>query len=123
MRSEPPVVALERDAGMATAELVACLPVLMLLLAFALSVVSIGGDRVRAQDAAREAARAAARGDVGAAHRLSADAAPGSTVTIATSDADVTAVVHLRARLFVDWLPSVEITERAVAANEPTAPP
>jgi Flp pilus assembly protein TadG len=108
---------------MATAELVACLPVLVLLLAFALSVVSVGSARVRAQDAAREAARAAARGDLRAAHRLAAETAPGSSIAISTSTDEVAAVVRLHAPLFVDWLPSVDVTERAVAAAEPTAPP
>jgi len=44
---------------MVTAELAACLPVLVLMLAVAVSAVSVAGVRVRAQDAAREAAREA----------------------------------------------------------------
>ena len=53
-----------------TAELATCLPVLVLLLAVELSAVSVAGQRVRMQDAAREAARAAARGDDATARRL-----------------------------------------------------
>ncbi len=113
----------DRDSGMATAELVACLPVLVLLLAFALSVVSIGGVQVRAQDAAGEVARAAARGDMATARRLAAEAAPGSTVAVSMSSEQVTAVVRVHAHLLASWLPAVTITERAVAAAEPTAPP
>ncbi len=108
---------------MATAELVACLPVLILLLAFALSVESIGATRTRVQDAAREAARAAARGDLDTAHLLAAEAAPGSTVSITSTADEVMAVVHIHVHLLARWLPSVTITERAVAAAEPTVPP
>ncbi len=111
------------DAGMATAELVACLPVLVLLLAFGLSLVSIGATRLRAQDAAREAARAAARGDLPAARRLAGATAPGSSVVFSTTAETVTAVVRIHANLLADWLPSVTITERAVAAAEPGTPP
>ncbi len=75
------------DGGMVTAELAACLPVLVLLLAFVVSVATVGSAAVRAQDAAREAARAAARGDDAAAARLAHDAAPGAAVSI-SSDGD-----------------------------------
>lgn len=108
---------------MVTAELAACLPVLVLLLAFALSVVSIGGLRVRAQDAAREAVRAAARGDLAAAHELAGASAPGAKVAISSSSDRVTAVVRVRAHLIASWLPTVTVTERAVAAAEPKVPP
>jgi len=111
------------DSGMVTAELAACLPVLVLLLGFALSVVSIEGTRLRAQDAAREAARAAARGDRAAALRLVRSGAPRASVSISMTSDEVTAVVQVHAQLLVSWLPAVTITERAVAAAEPTAPP
>ena len=48
-----------RDRGMVSAELAAALPVLMLVLAVAVSAVAVVGARVRLQDAAREAARSA----------------------------------------------------------------
>ncbi len=111
------------DRGMVTAELAAGLPVLVLLLAFSLSVVSVGAARVRAADAAREAARAAARGDDAAASRLAHSAAPGATVALTRSGDDVRAEIRLRQHLLVTWLPAVTITERAVAAAEPSAPP
>lgn len=109
------------DRGMVTAELAACLPVLLLVLAVALSAVSVVAARVRVQDAAREAARAAARGDAGAGHRLAAQAAPGGTVTISTGADDVTAVVSLRVHPLGDWLPTLTVTERAVAEREPSS--
>lgn len=108
---------------MATAELAACLPVLVLLLAFVVSVATVCSAAVRAQDAAREAARAAARGDVAAAGRLAREAAPGADLSITSSSGDVTAVVEVHPHLLVSWLPAVTVTGRAVAAAEPTAPP
>jgi hypothetical protein len=108
-----------RDRGMVTAELAACLPVLVLLLAVALSAVSVASLRVRALDAAREAARAAARGDPASAVRLAREAAPGATVRVSASGDEVTAVASAKAHLLLPFLPSVTVTERAVAAREP----
>jgi Flp pilus assembly protein TadG len=109
------------DRGMVTAELAACLPVLVLILAVALTAVSAVGARVRVQDAAREAARAAARGDPAAARQLAAQAAPGSAVTITSNATDVVAVVRGRVHPLGGWLPPLVVTERAVAAVEPRA--
>jgi Flp pilus assembly protein TadG len=108
-----------RDAGMVTAELAACLPVLILLLAVALSAVSVASTRVRAEDAAREAARAAARGDQARALALARAAAPGAQVRITTSRGEVTAVATVHAHLPVPFLPEVSVSGRAVAAREP----
>ena len=102
---------------MVTAELAACLPVLVLLLAVALSVVSVGAARLRVQDAAREAARAAARSDDGA--RVASEVAPGVHIQLSGSGSTVRAVATLRTRLMVPFLPAVEVTEQAVAAREP----
>ncbi|MDT4911252.1 MAG: hypothetical protein QOC66_380 [Pseudonocardiales bacterium] len=104
---------------MVTAELAACLPVLVLILAVALTAVSAVGVRVRVQDAAREAARAAARGDQMAARELAARAAPGAVLTITRDSANVVAVVRGRVHPLGGWLPAVTVTERAVAAIEP----
>ena len=118
MRSDRPA----GDAGMVTAELAACLPVLVLVLAVALSAVAVVGARVRLQDAAREAARAAARGDSAAAGRLAAEVAPGSSLQLANSAAQVTATVREQVHPLAGWLPALTITERAVAATEPAGP-
>ena len=109
-----------RDAGMVTAELAACLPVLVLVLAVALTAVSVVSARVRLQDAAREAARAAARGDSAAAHRLAAESAPGAGVQLSASATQVVAIVREQVHPLGGWLPALTITERAVAAAEPT---
>jgi Flp pilus assembly protein TadG len=117
MRSEH---ARRRDErGMVTAELAACLPVLVLILAVALTAVSAVGARVRLQDAAREAARAAARGDPTAARYLAARAAPGAALTVTNGAAEVVAVARGRVHPLGGWLPALTITERAVAAVEP----
>jgi hypothetical protein len=109
----------DRDAGMVTAELAACLPVLVLLLAVALSAVSVGSLRVRAQDAAREAARAAARGDRASALALARAAAPGAQIRITVTAGEVSAVATVQAHLPVPFLPEVTVHEQAVAAREP----
>lgn len=103
---------------MVTAELAACLPVLMLVLGVALTAVSAAGARVRLQDAAREAARAAARGDPATAH-LAAQAAPGAAVTVRTVGDEVVASARAQVHPLGGWLPGFVLTERSVAAVEP----
>lgn len=111
-----------RDDGMATAELAVSLPVLMIILAVALSAVSIGGARVRAQDAAAMAARASARDDPGTGQRVFAQTAPpGATLAIARDSSTVTATVRTVIRPLGGWLGSYTVVERAVAATEPDA--
>jgi Flp pilus assembly protein TadG len=107
------------DGGTVTAELAVCLPVLVLFLAVMLSAVSVAGLRVRAQDAAREAARAAARGDEVAARELARQAAPGVALTLASSGDQVTATAQVSAHLLAHWLPAVTVREQAGAALEP----
>ena len=110
------------DAGMVTAELAVSLPVLVLLLAVALSVVSVGAARLRAVDAAREVARAAARGDPAAGRRLAGVIAPGAGVSVGRRGQDVVASVRLVVHPLASWLPAVTVTERAIAAAEPGSP-
>jgi hypothetical protein len=103
---------------MATAELAACLPVLVLLLAAAIGAITVADARVRALDAAREAARAAARGDPHAA-AVAGRAEPGADVHLRTSSDEVTATAVVRAHLAVPFLPGVTVSETVVAAMEP----
>lgn len=119
MRSSRVPGAAHGDRGTVTAELAACLPVLVLVLAVALTAVTAVSARMRAQDAAREAVRAAARGDPDAARRLAAGAAPGARLTITEDGADVVAVVRDTVHPFAGFLPAMVIAERAVAAVEP----
>jgi Flp pilus assembly protein TadG len=109
-----------RDGGVVTAELAAALPVLVLVVAVALTAVTVAGTRVRAQDAAREAARAAARGDAVSAQRLAADAAPGSSVVLRRDGDLVVATVRIGVHPLAAWLPAVVIQEHAAAVIEPS---
>jgi Flp pilus assembly protein TadG len=104
---------------MVTAELAACLPVLMLVLAVALTAVGGVAGRARLQDAARESAREAARGDPAAAHRLVAELAPGAAVTLTRDGSMVVAVVRARVHPLGGWLPGFSISAQAVAEIEP----
>ncbi len=113
-------MALRSDSGMVTAELAAALPVLMIIVAVALSYVSVAERRVRAADAAREAARAAARGDPATGSRLAAAEAPGASVTIRRAGDQVIARVEITVHPLGGWLPGVTLAEHAVAASEPT---
>ena len=108
-----------RDAGMITAELAAVLPVLLLVLCVAVSAVSVVAAQARLQDAAREYARAVARGDTGAGQRLADDIAPAAGFAVSSSSDAVTVVATQRVRLLGEVLPAVTITGRAVAAPEP----
>lgn len=110
---------------MVTAETAAVLPVLALLLAFALWSISAVAAQLRCIDAAREAARAAARGEP--ADQVRADAlaaAPGDAeVSVASSSADVQVVVRAPVGLRVRWFPALEVSGSATAALEPGAAP
>jgi Flp pilus assembly protein TadG len=111
-----------RDNGMVTAELAMCLPVLALVLLVALAAVSVTAQRLRAQDAASEVARASARGDPGSGARLFKQTAPaGSKFSVATTGGMVTVIVHASLRPLGGWLGSYSIDERAVAEVEPDA--
>jgi len=110
---------------MVTAELAAALPVLVLLLAAALSAVALVGARIRLQDAARELARAAARNDVAAGRTLAARDAPAAVLSVQREGSDVVAVAAEQFHPLGGWLPAVHLREQAVAALEPesAAPP
>ncbi len=117
---------LDDESGAVTAETAVALPVIVV---FALSMawlVSIGLVQVRAIDAARETARAAARGDgagdaVGLGRRV---AGKGSTVSVTRSGGSVvvtvTSPVAGPAGLFEAWS-GFRVRAEAVAAVEPSS--
>jgi len=114
------------DHGSVTAETAVLLPALALLLVFLLSVARAATTQLDVQDAARLAARAAARGESSAeVQRLAGQVAPsGSVVTVQRLGGllrvEVTAQVPpLGAG--VTWLPAIDVTGSAVAAVEPVA--
>jgi hypothetical protein len=93
--------------------LAVCLPALVMLLVAGLMALTAIRTQIECVDAAREAARAAARGDP------VAPGMPGATVTVTTDD-DV-----VRATVVVRWspgggLPGFDITATSAAAVEPT---
>jgi Flp pilus assembly protein TadG len=114
-------LSLRADRGTVTAELAACLPVLVIVLAVAVTAVSAVAARIRLEDAAREAARAAARGDPAAARRLAGAAAPGAQLTLSESADAVTAFMRAAVHPLGGYLPGLSISARAVAAVEPRA--
>jgi len=107
---------------MVTAETAVVLPVLLALTLLLLWVLSLGISQVRCLDAAREAARLAARGDVEQARAVAAQAAPDrATIVIVETDGLVTVTVSVAARPDVPLLvqlPAVSLSARAVSAVE-----
>ena len=110
--------------GSVTAETAVLLPVLLVVLAAAISVLACVGAQLRCIDAARSAARVAARGEApdlvrGTAERL---APPGATVSLVSSADTVEVVVTARVRPLGSALrlPTVGVSGSAVAGREDT---
>ncbi len=105
-----------------TAELAVGLPALVVLLLAALTAVSAVVTKLECVDAAREAARAAARGEPGeaAGRRVAPD---GAVVTVASDGELVRATVSSRVRPLGPHLPGIEVTATAVAEREPGSEP
>ena len=117
---------------MVTAETAVLLPVLVVVLAAAVFVLACVAAQLKCVDAARSAARVAARGEpaavvVGTADRL---APSGARVSVGAGSrlggtATVEVVVRAQVRPFggaLRGLPAVGVSARAVAAVEPGAP-
>ena len=120
------VAALSSSWGIVTAEAALVIPVLVALAAALAWVVALGVVQVRLVDAAREAARVAARGEAAAEVQQAAlSAAPdGSTVRVhRTGDSWVAEVsVQVGTDLpLVGLLPAVGMSARAVSAAEPSS--
>jgi Flp pilus assembly protein TadG len=112
------------DKGAVTAETAIALPVLVVLLLAGLWAVGVVVANIRCVDAARDAARAVARGEPAAeAQRIGEQAAPpGATVRIDRAGSDVRVVVS--AAVDLDWallkgLPSVQVGGNATVQAEP----
>ena len=106
---------------MVTAETAVVLPVLLLVLAGAVAAVTIVGAQLRCVDAAREGARAAARGeDSAAVAQIAGQVAPDGAATTTSVDDE-----QVRVRVTVEVAPlgplplSVELSAEAVAVREP----
>lgn len=115
------------DSGYATAETAVALPSLMVVLAMSVWVLVCVGAQLRCVDAARAAARSAARGDP-----FSAAAASGrrlapadSVVRLAPSGSEVRVDVSVSLRPFgraLQLLPPVRISAHATAEREDLPP-
>lgn len=114
---------LRGSRGSVTAETAVLLPVLLVVLAAAIGVLACVGAQLRCVDAARGAARAAARGDDAALVRATAQrlGPPDAAVTVTVSTDTVEVVVRAAVRPFgraLRLLPPVQVSGRAVAAAE-----
>lgn len=112
-----------RDTGMVTAETAVVLPVLLVVLAAAVWVLAAVAGQLRCVDAARAAARAAARGDGSPVVQAAATqvAPAGATVQVQRSAQEVTVVVRAEVRPFgaaLSRLPGVPVLARATAVVE-----
>lgn len=113
------------DGGMVTAELAATIPTLIFVLLIAVNAVMIGINQVRCVDAARVAARAAARGDsTFAVQEVGARAAPArSTVAVVAGGAEVTVTVSAPVPGPFGWLvggrPLRSMATTPVESSEP----
>jgi len=112
--------------GAVTAEVAIALPVLLTLLFLGIWLIGVVTANIRCIDAARDAARAVARGESPeTAEEIGRRSAPANaTVTISRTDSDihvtVTATPHRNAPLLA-VLPASPITAEATVQSEPTA--
>ena len=119
-------MARQRDeSGVVTAETATVLPVLVLVAAALAWVVAFGVNQARAVDAARETARAIARGDdEGTSTQLGRRIAPSGSV-ISIREGQDTVVVTVRAQVkgpggVLGFLPGHAVRAQAVAEREPS---
>ena len=106
---------------MVTAETAVVLPVLLLVLAGAVAAVVVVGAQLRCVDAAREGARAAARGeDAAMVLDLVRRAAPdGAVVTVAVEGEEVRVTVSARMSPLGPVPLGTTVSAEAVALREP----
>jgi uncharacterized iron-regulated membrane protein len=108
--------------GAATAELAMAIPLLVSLTIGLVWLLSVGVAQVRMVDAAREAARATARGDpVDEAVSRAEQVAPGSTVVVTVSDGTAVATASGMVEPpggLLGFLPAVTLHASAVTAAE-----
>lgn len=111
------------DRGAVTAEIAAALPALVLVVIAALWTLSLGLMQLRCADAAREAARAAARGDDPAIVRQVAEAVAPAGAVVEVTEHDGLVVVEVAVEVrppvpFADRLPAPTVSAESVAVEE-----
>lgn len=109
--------------GMVTAEIAAAFPALVVVLLAVVWALTIAGAHLRCTDAAREAARAASRGeDLSVVRQVAAEAAPeGAAVDVAEVDGALEVQVSVRMGLpgpLGETLPAPTVSARSVALVE-----
>jgi len=106
---------------MVTAETAVVLPVLLLVLAGAVAAVTVVGGQLRCVDAAREGARAAARGETTAVVEalVSRTAPDGATASVSLGEQDVRVTVSARIAALGAVPLRLTVSAEAVAAREP----
>ncbi|MFC5265233.1 TadE family type IV pilus minor pilin [Kribbella qitaiheensis] len=112
------------DRGTVTAEVAILLPVLVGVMILGLSMVGVVTANIRCIDAARDAARATARGEplASAQHLGQRAAPPDSTITITQQDAEVQVLVTSKPHLslpVVGGLLEVPVRAEATVQTEP----
>ena len=112
------------DRGVVTAEIAVALPALVIVVLAAITAVSAMTAQLRCFDAAREGARAAARGEAPAAvHDIATRVAPQrATVTVVPAGDRISVAVSTTVRLLAGRGPAIRVAGRAVAAAEPGVP-
>ena len=110
------------DAGMVTAEIAVAIPAVVVLLGGLIAVVAAVAAQLRCVDAAREGARAAARGDPqSAVVAIARQAAPaGASVTVSTSGDSVTVTVRASTRPIGGLVGTYTVSSSATGRLEPT---
>jgi len=109
------------DAGYGTAETAMVLPVLARLLAVGLWAVAVAGAQVRCVDAARDAARAVARGETDATATTAAEAAAPGGAQVVVSHNGGLVTVTVSTRVGGGLGPLSAITAPTVSATATTA--
>jgi hypothetical protein len=127
LRARPARSRLQPDAGSATVELAAAIPLLVAVTLAMVAVIGLARDQVLAQGAAREAVREAAMGGDPARAWAAARAAlpsgrPATVAVAAAGPGRVRVVVGLPVKLPFGAR-SVVVSATAVAAREPGPPP
>lgn len=120
-RSRRPVAsprARRNDRGSVTVEMAVGMIAVVLVLLTALTGVSAAVTHLECVDAARQAARAAARGEAGEV--VGKRAAPAGATVVVTTDGDlVRATVRSRTRPLGGLVPRLTLSATAVAQREP----
>ncbi|WP_245852398.1 TadE family type IV pilus minor pilin [Blastococcus aggregatus] len=124
-RRRPRRRAPDPEAGMVTTETAVVLPVLLLVLLCAVAAVTVVGAQLRCVDAAREGARAAARGETDAVvAELAGRVAPEGADTAVREDGE-----RVRVTVSVELAPlgpvplRTRVSAEAVAVREPGGAP